>query len=154
MFSNGWSFFTWHFIWGVYCTLGLLYSSFRTEQMYLWDCHNDCQLSIITLNVKWLLELASWQLSLRWPDTYVFLFPAEREDNVNAYSLKFTDEDSEGSNSWPVQARQLIQNQSLSVRIRPYWYLEQVLFDCFLRKISFKNGWEMWFIVITSRLIF
>ena len=29
---------------------------------------------------------------------------AEREDDVNTYSLKFTHKDSEGTASWPVQA--------------------------------------------------
>ena len=39
---------------------------------------------------------------------------AEREDNVNACSFKFTD-NSEGSNSRLAQARKLIQNQNLSM---------------------------------------
>lgn len=80
---------------------------------------------------------------------------AVREDNVSAYLPQFTDEDSEGSDSWPAQARKLIQNQSLSIRVRPYCYLQQqVLSDQFSSKTGFKNEWEMWFIMITPRWIF
>lgn len=104
-------------IWGSDCTLWYKLLS-EIEPMYLWNVWRYCQLPITHLNLKWLLEPANWELSLRCPDICIFLFPAEREDNVNAYSLKFTDGDSEGSDSWPVQARKLTPNQSLSIRVR------------------------------------
>ena len=153
--SNRWSLFMWNFVSeDLLYSVIFIYISFRNRTNVLMNVLRHCQLPITSLNLKWLLEPANWEKGLWCPDMYIFLFPAEREDNVNAQSLKFTDGDVEGSDSWPGQAGKLIQNQSLSSRVRPHCCLQTQMLFADLRKIDFKNGQQIWFIMFTSMLIF